>query len=510
MSVASEAKTKKWISKHINHISELCEQTQSNLVEVVNSKKIIVICNECGITRTTTYHNMKQGKACKCVGWKKHKSIMLEKYGVENGFQSESIKGKIKDTNLKKRGVEFSTQCEKVKSKMRKTLKENHGVDCVGLLNDRVKKAMVEKYGVDNAFRLEKFKEKAKRTCLNKYGVENYKQKHLSQEVLEILNNPNKMYELIEKIKETTNKKPTRKELATAIGITEATHSTLCEKINDMGLADQLSGKNHSSNEKEIADMFRLQSQRFSWGYEIDGYDSTTLIGIEYNGCFWHSTKYKPQDYHDKKSRTAQENGIRIIHIWDYEWHNRREQCIKLISNALNRNITKIYARKCTVDESVSAKEYNAFMEREHIQGTSQAGIRLGLRYKKQLVMCCGLRKENDGYNLVRMASSCNVVGGASRLAKHFPETSIVTFCDTGKFTGVVYEKMGFIKDGETKPRYVWVKGNTFEVRSRRACQKQYICEKPEDWLKTERELMSEKGYCQCYGNHMDRYVRKL
>ena len=53
----------------------------------------------------------------------------LIRYGCKNVFQNEEIKDKIRETNLKNLGVEYPTQCESVKDKIRKTNFKNYGFD---------------------------------------------------------------------------------------------------------------------------------------------------------------------------------------------------------------------------------------------------------------------------------------------------------------------------------------------------------------------------------------------
>jgi hypothetical protein len=52
----------------------------------------------------------------------KIKKSNLEKYGVENPFQNESIKDKIKKSNLEKYGVEYLCQTKDIKDKIKKVI----------------------------------------------------------------------------------------------------------------------------------------------------------------------------------------------------------------------------------------------------------------------------------------------------------------------------------------------------------------------------------------------------
>lgn len=84
----------------------------------------------------------------------KAKVTNKEKYGVENPFQSEEIKTKIRETCKNRYGVEYNTQSEKVKN--------------------QIKQTNLEKYGTEFAAQSDIVKEKYRQTCLEKFGVDNY------------------------------------------------------------------------------------------------------------------------------------------------------------------------------------------------------------------------------------------------------------------------------------------------------------------------------------------------
>lgn len=54
-------------------------------------------------------------------------------------------------------------------------------------------------------------------------------------------------------------------------------------------------------------------------GQELDIYIPNKKIAIEYNGAYWHSDLFKTKKYHLNKSKMAEKQGIRLIHIYDYE-----------------------------------------------------------------------------------------------------------------------------------------------------------------------------------------------
>ena len=121
-------------------------------VEYINSStKIKIICPLHGEFYQYPLDHIKNYNGCiKC---SKLKAIQtnLERYGVENPFQSEKIKNKIKQKNLERYGVENPSQSSEIKQKKVETSLKN--------------------YGVENPTQSETVKQKSKQTNLEKYGV---------------------------------------------------------------------------------------------------------------------------------------------------------------------------------------------------------------------------------------------------------------------------------------------------------------------------------------------------
>ena len=82
----------------------------------------------------------------------KAKITNLNKYGVENVFQAEEIKSKIRSTCEARYGVAFPSKTEEVKQK--------------------VKNTSLEKFGVQNALQSEEIKLKVRKTSQEKWGLD--------------------------------------------------------------------------------------------------------------------------------------------------------------------------------------------------------------------------------------------------------------------------------------------------------------------------------------------------
>ena len=247
---------------------------------------------------------------------------------------------------------------------------------------------------------------------------------------------------------------------------------------------------------------------------ELDLYLPNSNIAIEYNGLIWHSEQYKynPIMYHLEKTEKCNEQGIRLIHIFEDEWLEKKEIVKSRLCSILGINSTKIYARKCEIRE-VSPHEAMQFLINNHIQGKCKAKCYYGLYYNSELVslMVFGKirqqRKYYDDYDnkweLLRFCNKLNttVVGGASKLLKHFINEvhpkSIISYADKRWSDGNLYKKLGFTHTHDSKPNYFYVIGQHRENRFN--YRKNNLIKQGFDPNKTEHEIMLERNIYRIY-----------
>ena len=207
-------------------------------------------------------------------------------------------------------------------------------------------------------------------------------------------------------------------------------------------------------------------------GQEIDIYLPEYKIGIEFNGTYWHSSVLKDKNYHFEKSKLAEQKGVRLIHINQWEWDSEevREKLISLLHIATNQLKTRIYARNCDVKKITNA-EAKLFNNKNHLQNHRNAQVTYGLFYKGELVQLMSFSKtrynrnikNGNHWEIIRGCPGSNniVVGGVSKLFKHFirdynPD-SIFSYCDFNKFDGRGYEILGVNFVGYTGPDLYWI-----------------------------------------------------
>lgn len=89
----------------------------------------------------------------------------------------------------------------------------------------------------------------------------------------------------------------------------------------------------HSQHtERATAAGVLLNDRTVLQGYELDVVIPALGIAFEYNGDYWHSadkllTSYgmTAHEYHRWKWEQAQEAGIEVYYVWEWDWWNRRE-----------------------------------------------------------------------------------------------------------------------------------------------------------------------------------------
>lgn len=245
-------------------------------------------------------------------------------------------------------------------------------------------------------------------------------------------------------------------------------------------------------------------------GIELDLYLPTHNIAIEYNGLYWHSEKQgKHKNYHINKTTKCLEKNIQLIHIFSDEWLSKKDVIKNRLINLLKQNNEKIYARNCQIT-TITNQEKSDFLNANHLQGNDKSSIYFGLKHNgniKAIITFGKLRNalgnktsHSDEYELYRYCSN-NVVGGFSKLLKHFIKNyspnKIITYANRNWSPSddyCFYSKVGFNYVGITKPNYSYTK--KYDIREHRFnYRKDLLVSRGYDENKTEYEIMNELGF---------------
>lgn len=309
---------------------------------------------------------------------------------------------------------------------------------------------------------------------LKKHSIPKIRYNESEENVKEILSDKNMLKELY--------KTKDLQKIAIEIGSTKATVHKAFEKLGIERKSPNSWDRPFvkiSKAHQEIVDFIKTQYvgevlvNNRKYGTEFDILIPEYHFAIEYNGLFYHHEEAgKDKWYHVKKTKIAEENGIRLFHVFEDQWKQNSDVIKSMISNALQCSSDKIYARQ-TIIQEVPKKEAISFFKDNHLQGHGSAQKIFGLFYKKELVCCISLAKprfsKTYDWEIIRFASklNVNVIGGFSKLIKHIRKElrgSIITYSDRTYSAGNLYKNNGFTLIHTNPPGY-WYTDKNFSKR---------------------------------------------
>jgi len=474
---------------------------------------------------------------------KKKQERILEKWGGEHYMNNDKVQSKFKKTMMKNYGVEWAQQSKEIKDKSIDTWKNNPNKDIIlTKKSESLKKTYEEKS--------EEINRKRNDTIIENWGSKENLINHINKKIKENslkklnvnhhLSHPdvikkrvdsyieNRIIKIIEELPEHIdfisreyNENQTDqniilycKECKKESKITRQYLKFRAELGNTpcLNCLPKLSGKSNLELEvlnyiKEIYDGEIISNTKSIIEGEIDIYLPLKGIAFEFNGLYWHSELYKEKKYHLNKTNMCREKGIELMHIWEDDWIFKKEIIKSLIKNKIGLS-DKIYARDCQIEIINDNSEVRDFLIKNHLQGFVGSRFKIGLKYQGELVslMTFGsLRKSlnsKGGSNDWELLRFCNkigisVIGGASRLLKNFISEklpkSIISYSDSSRSNGKMYETLGFTFLSNTQPNYYWVidcvRKHRFNYRKDKLVKEGY------DKNLTELQIMNQRGY---------------
>lgn len=314
---------------------------------------------------------------------------------------------------------------------------------------------------------------------------------------------------------EYINKKRTLVDIADELGIFYGTVGEYCKKF---GFTIR-QRTNYSLEETKVCkflESLNIDYIHSDWKTlgkkEIDILVPDKKFGIEINGLYWHS--YNPNCSHTKsefedkrkhidKTELSRAAGIELMHITDYEWKYKEEIIQSIIKTRFGLS-ERIYARNCEIKE-VSKENEKLFLNKNHLQGSISSQHASGLYYNNELVMIMTSGKSRTSkvadIELLRLCTKIgfSVVGGAQKLFKDmktlYSGKKIVSYCDLSKFSGSVYEKLGFEKIGDPTLGFFWTDGTSVLSRHKSTHDSMAKWLKGYDENKSQTDNMFDAGY---------------
>jgi len=498
-------------NKHPEYYSSLISYLDDSLSDIGISEKIylfqnkyktVPICTNDTCTNTVKFTKFYKGynKYCskKCSANHTHKNINVKNSRVKNMLMcNDDIdirKSMTAKANLTKEKFSDKKK-ESIVKKRENTCLQKYGIDSIGKLRRvkkekrNIKKEKLVKNIIDKGFKYIDGYKNLTLTCNNCTCIE--KKFEIDKGLF--------FRRCLTNVEPCINKLPYKSNKSTY-------EIEISEFLSDVGIELEM-------NNRSILN-----------GKELDIYIPSLKLAIEFNGLYWHSELFKDKNYHLNKTLECNDKGVRLLHIFEDEWLNKKNICKSILLNFLNKSEI-IYARKCVVKEIDDNNISNTFLENNHIQSSIPSKIKLGLYYNNILVslMTFGALRKNlghinkkDNYELLRFCNivNTNIIGGASKLFKRFIQDynpiEVISYCDISKFKGDVYTKMGFVLDSISRPNYHYLSDNDkFKRLNRWGFRKDVLVRKGNDSNLTEKEIMLNNGYYRIYDCGNKKFIFK-
>lgn len=432
---------------------------------------------------------------------KKREDTYEARTGYKNPSYNPETLEKIQDSHEYRTGYRHPMKNPEVVEKSHLTNIRKYGGWF--LASDQAKEARIASFGCENFFASDEFKKMRE-------GKPHHFQ---NEEMLSTIADKVWCEEFI-----TSNGLDLRKmsEISTAHVTTVLAH------LERHGLYNR-TDRRKSSIEQMVMALLDDNDVEYEYNKYYDGLQADFMIpekgiAIECNGNYWHSDAHKEDSYHLKKTNHFLSLGIQVIHLFEDEILAKWDIVSAMLRSKLGIKGRSIGARSTTVVE-LTPKAAGEFYDTYHIQGKTKASVHYGLALGDEIVACMSFRsygrnlKENEA-ELVRFATSISVIGGFSKLLKHFTrktEQTIISYADKRISTGDVYEKNGFVCVKETPPSYYYMHRKNMYTRLRKENFKKSLIEKSPDMeydsSLSERENMKMNGFLRIYDCGLKKFV---
>jgi hypothetical protein len=441
---------------------------------IYNDVYDLITCHVHGCNNTPSFVSFTTGylRTCslRCAQLDEQTSTKIQntnllRYGCKYGLSNIEIRNKIKVSVKKKYGVINVSQHDSIKLKKEETCLSNHGVKHFLSKQSEKEKHVIQKYGVSNVMKVDCVKQRMVSTKQkNNYRI------FISTDRFKGRVTPlftEDQYMGVEDKEYEFRCCKCKSEFHSKMEDGDIPRCYNCYPTNGTSLFES---EIHEYIQQLTTDELHQNDRSILNGKELDIYIPNKNIAVECNGLYWHGevSGNKQRKYHLEKTIACETRNIQLIHIFDDEWIYKQDVVKSKLSNIIGGSSDSIFARKCNVRE-IDASICGEFLDKYHIQGKSNSKIKMGLFYENELIsvmtfgslrVALGKRSNEACYELVRFCSSARVVGGASKLLKHFirkySPSQLITYADR-RWTyskSNLYNSIGFTKVSDGCPNY--------------------------------------------------------
>lgn len=196
---------------------------------------------------------------------------------------------------------------------------------------------------------------------------------------------------------------------------------------------------------------------------QIDVYIPEIKTGIEFNGLYWHSSKYREDTFHKDKQEECKSAGIDLLHLFSDEWAYKQDTI---------KSILKIRLGKCPYPqpefriEQCSKYQAQRFHSRHNLEVTGVEGISFAAKVDEIVKAVLTLSKNRNGRGLpegmleVSAYSACPDIVAFSPLfsaaIQSMQPTTVIGYSNNRLSNGDMFEEANFKVVAKIRPSYTY------------------------------------------------------
>lgn len=426
---------------------------------------------KCSCGRPCKYMNFGYGygKHCssKCSGAdekvkERQKQTFLEKYGAIHPMRSEKVKEKQKKTFFERTGYDHNFKLPTAHhewpsyERRKEIIREKYGVDNpfqIDFVKEKIKQTTKERYGSVCYTASEEGRKKFLKTRRSNM-LEKFKY-WISLKQLELLDEKAYLDGELPRIKCLLCSTEFEAQSSTAAVVRCPICSKTRESREEFVLRELLNSKgfNFQRDTKVISPL------------ELDMYEAKYRLGVEFNGLYWHSELYKDPDYHLDKLLKCHENGIQLIQIFENEWINYPEKVKSTILKAVGC-ANKIDACERRL-EPICDEMLKQFIKENSLE-TYEPNFTecCGLFFEDELVATCAFKKVEDSLELVNVCEHIKykIDNYVNIFTNLHANTDLFVKCNRRFLTENNFIDAGFFVSQYLKPSFKYWKKNSMKI----------------------------------------------
>ena len=151
------------------------------------------------------------------------------------------------------------------------------------------------------------------------------------------------------KVKENANKPEVKAKRLAALKKHNIEHYGVQWYVQSDAFKDKTKSTNGTSKKEQeiiawlktaIDDDIVVGSYKIISPLQLDAYVPSLKLAIEFNGTYYHSIEHgNDVNYHLNKTKACEEQGIKLVHIWEDEWTYRKDEVKQFMLDVINGKI---------------------------------------------------------------------------------------------------------------------------------------------------------------------------